>query len=200
MVNESYTDDAILLLITSKLDEGLCPERALLELPDAKLFDQCKTSINLNGDSASIASRKIKFQYKDISMTLSSVFENDSLNAKKRISDLSSIIKNRRKLLVKKKLRYKTELRRIKIILLISTLTIAILASFAPIFNSLSFILNSNEQTYLIHPFIIFYGVVLSNISFLLKIGNEPNTRKTVIIHTIIYLMVGYIGNGILNS
>ena len=162
MVDEKYTDDMILLLIASKLDEGLCPERSLLGLPNAKLFKKCKTSINLNGESASTASKKINFQYKDISMTLSSVIENDSLNAKNRILDLSSIIKNRRKLFLKKKSRYKTELRRIKIILFISTLTTAILAIFAPIFNSLSFVFDSNRQTYAIHPYIIFYGLVLS--------------------------------------
>ncbi|MCG3217613.1 MAG: hypothetical protein KAR35_01320 [Candidatus Heimdallarchaeota archaeon] len=199
MVDEKYTDDTILLLIASKLDEGLCPERSLLGLPDAKAFNQCKASINLNGESASTASKKINFQYQEISMTLSSIFENDSLNAKKRISDLSSIIKNRRKLLVKKKLRYKTELRRIKIILIISTVTTAILAIFAPIFNSLSYVLSAERQTYPIHPYIIFYGLVLSNISFLMKIGNESNIRKTVAIHTIIYLIVGFIGNSILN-
>ena len=200
MVNEVYTDDAILSLITTKLDEGLCPERALLGLPDSKIFNQCKKSINLNGNSASSASRKINFQYKDISMTLSSVFENDNFNAKERISDLSSMIKNRRKLLIKKQARYKIELRRIKIILLISTLTIGIMAIFAPIFNSLAFVLNSNRQTYTIHPFIIFYGLILSNIFFLLKIGNESKVRKTIVINTVVYLLVGYLGFSILKS
>ncbi len=146
------------------------------------------------GKSLNEILKDIDFEFPLIQTLLLSLSNTKKKNAIKDINITSNLIKNRKKALKEKENTLAIYQKRISLIRYVTTLTIAIIAGFSPLFSFLYSILNYQIQEFqisLINYFSLSYLMfnVLNNY-FLLKLTNKNKIKVQLIIISFIHLII----------
>ena len=184
-------DYVFLQEIAAHIENGENLERALFKtsfLPDETLL-----SLQLGEELISVLST-IDFNYPSMIGLFSSINYSDPSDTLKKIKITAKLIKSREEAIQEKENVLKIHQRRIKIIRYVTSITIAMIGGFSPIFvNIYSFIQTneiSNNHTFWSFLSISFILINLLNNYFLLKIGNEKNIKIRIGIALLIHFIV----------
>jgi hypothetical protein len=191
MVKIECTDYAFLQEIATHIENGENLERALFNtgfLPDEMLL-----RLQLGDELISILS-SVNFSYPSMVSLFSSINYSDTSDILKKIKVTAKLIKNREEAIQEKENTLKIHQRRIKIIRYVTSITIAMIGGFSPIFaNIYSFIQTSEiSRTSSFWSFLSlsFLLINILNNYFLLKIGNEKNIKIKVGIVLVLHFCI----------
>ena len=191
MVETKFSDYAFLQEISTQLENGENIERALFN--SNFLSDEVLLRIQLGEEITSVLS-SIDFNYPTMVSLFSSINTSDSSDILKKIKITAKLIKTREEAIQEKENTLKIHQRRIKIIRYVTSVTIAMIGGFSPIFaNIYGFIQNDefqNTPSFWSFLSVSFLFINLLNNYFLLKIGNEKKIRVRLGIILILHFLI----------
>lgn len=191
MAETKFSDYMFLQEIATQIESGENIERALFNsdfLPDELLL-----RLQLGEEIIGVLS-SIDFNYPTMVSLFSSINYSDSSDILKKIKITAKLIRSREEAIQEKQNTLKIHRRRIKIIRYVTSVTIAMIGGFSPIFaNIYGFIQNNefqNTPSFWSFLSISFLLINLLNNYFLLKIGNEKNIRIRLVITLVLHFLI----------
>lgn len=186
-----HSDDIILDDLLNSLQEGENIERSIF----LSRYIPKELAFKLQfGKSLKEILREIEFEFSLIQTLLLSLNSTKKKDAINDINITSNLIKNRKKALQEKENTLSIYQKRISLIRYVTTLTIAIIAGFSPLFSFLYSILNYEIQDFqiaLINYFSLSYLMFnVLNSYFLLKLTNKNNIKVQLIITSFIHVII----------
>jgi hypothetical protein len=191
MVETKFSDYAFLQEIATQLENGENIERALFK--SNLLSDELLLRIQLGEEITGVLS-SIDFNYPTMVSLFSSINSSDSSDILKKVKITAKLIKSREEAIKEKENTLKIHQRRIKIIRYVTSITIAMIGGFSPIFaNIYGFIENNefqNTPSFWSFLSVSFLLINLLNNYFLLKIGNEKKIKVRLVITLILHILI----------
>jgi hypothetical protein len=186
-----YTDYAFLQEIAAQIENGENLERALFNIKI--LPDELLLRLQLGDELIEVLST-LDFNYPSMISLFSSINHSDTTDILRKIKTTARLIKSREEAIQEKKNTLKIHQRRIKIIRYVTTVTIAMIGGFSPIFANIYQIIKTNEflntPSFWSFLSISFLFINLLNNYFLLKIGNEKNIRIRLLITLVLHFLI----------
>ncbi|MCG3221182.1 MAG: hypothetical protein H7641_07360 [Candidatus Heimdallarchaeota archaeon] len=191
MTKIECSDYVFLQGIATQIENGENLERALFNikfLPDELL-------LRLQfGDELIRVLSSIDFNYPSMISLFSSINYSDSSDILKKVKITARLIKNREEAIQEKENLLKIHQRRIKIIRYVTSVTIAMIGGFSPIFANIYRFMQTNEflntPSFWSFLSVSFLFINLLNNYFLLKIGNEKNIKIRLIITLVLHFLI----------
>ena len=191
MIKIKHSDNVFLEDIATQIENGENLERALFNVKS--LPDEILLRLQL-GEGLTDALSLVDFDYPTMQNLFSSINYSDTEDILKRIRITARLIKNRKEAMEEKDNILKIHQRRIKIIRYVTSVTIAVIGGFSPIFANIYRFIQTNEfsnsPSFWSFLSISFLLINLLNNYFLLKISNEKNTKIRMVIVLLMHLMI----------
>ncbi|NPD89408.1 MAG: hypothetical protein HGN29_11865 [Asgard group archaeon] len=191
MTKVERSDYVFLQEIATYIENGENFERALFNIKF--LPDELLLRLQLGDELIGILS-SVDFNYPSMVSLFSSINYSDSSDILKKIKITAKLIKNREEAIQEKENVLKIHQRRIKIIRYVTSITIAMIGGFSPIFANIYSLIQTNEflntPSFWSFLSISFLFINLLNNYFLLKIGNEKNIKIRLIIVLVLHFLI----------
>ncbi len=191
MIKVECSDYTFLQEIATQLENGENLERAFFNinfLPDELLL-----RLQLGDELIGVLST-IDFNYPSMVSLFSSINYSDSSDILKKIKITARLIKSREEAIQEKENVLKIHQRRIKIIRYVTSVTIAMIGGFSPIFANIYRLIQTNEflntPSFWSFLSVSFLLINLLNNYFLLKIGNEKNLKIRLLITLVLHFLI----------